>query len=235
MNHHRVVTMYVSLAAILLMLLGRLFYLQIMAYDNFHARAEDNSTRTIDQIPSRGLIYDRYGRRIVENRPTFALTITLSEFDTLNAGEMQYVRSLTGMTDEDILKKLRGAWPYAPVVIKPEVDFVTIAHLEEERRFHRGIGYKVDINRIYADDITMPHLIGYMSQITDNTIGYYKTAEFQDTDYKIGERVGVSGLEKFYEVELRGEKGYHRLETNAKGQVLRDLGISKHPRDGYNL
>lgn len=235
MNHHRVVTMYVSLAAILLMLLARLFYLQIMAYDNFHARAEDNSTRTIDQIPSRGLIYDRYGRRIVENRPTFALTITLSEFDTLNAGEMQYVRSLTGMTDEDILKKLRGAWPYAPVVIKPEVDFVTIAHLEEERRFHRGIGYKVDINRIYADDITMPHLIGYMSQITDNTIGYYKTAEFQDTDYKIGERVGVSGLEKFYEVELRGEKGYHRLETNAKGQVLRDLGISKHPRDGYNL
>ncbi|HNH29393.1 MAG TPA: penicillin-binding protein 2, partial [bacterium] len=84
MNHHRVVTMYVSLAAILLMLLGRLFYLQIMAYDNFHARAEDNSTRTIDQIPSRGLIYDRYGRRIVENRPTFALTITLSEFDTLS-------------------------------------------------------------------------------------------------------------------------------------------------------
>ncbi len=227
--------MYIVVAMVLIILVSRLFYLQIISYEKFIARAEDNGTRTIDQIPARGLIYDRYGKLIVQNRPTFSATITPADFDTNSSAEWNYVRERLGMSREEVQEKLRGAWPYTPSVIMENLDFTIIAKMDEEKSAHPGLHYKVDIHREYAPDFTMPHVMGYMSQITENTIGYYQTADYQGTDYKIGERAGVSGIEKFYEIELRGDKGYHLQQTDAKGRVTKDLGVTKHPRDGFNL
>ncbi len=218
-----------------LILLARLFYLQIVQTNYFAARAENNATRMIDQIPARGLIFDRYGKLIVENQPTFSVQITPAEFDTNSASEFEYLAQHLQMSPDAIRQKLRGVWPYTAVTIKEDVDFTIIAQLEEEKNKHPGLDFKVDIHRIYASEITMPHIIGYLNQITEQTIGYYKTGDFADTDYKIGERVGAAGIEKFYEIELRGQKGYHQLQSDAKGKVVKDLGIVKHPTDGYNL
>lgn len=218
-----------------LVLLSRLFYLQIVNSDYFVGRAENNATKMIDQIPARGLIFDRYGKLIVENQPTFSIQVTPAEFDTNSAAEFEYLASRLQMSPDAIRQKLKGVWAYTPVTIKENVDFTLIAQLEEEKVKHPGVDFKVDIHRIYSPDITMPHVIGYLNQITEQTIGYYKTGDFAETDYKIGERSGASGIEKFYEIELRGQKGYHQLQSDAKGKVVNDLGIVKHPIDGYNL
>ena len=225
----------ICLGAIWLILLARLFYLQIVNKDSFEARAENNATKMIDQIPARGLIFDRYGKLIVENQPTFSIQITPAEFDTNSSAEFEYLARRLQMSPEKIRQKIQGVWPYTPVTIKDDVDFTLIAQLEEEMVKHPGVNFKVDIHRIYSPEITMPHVIGYLNEITDQTIGYYKTGEFSDTDYKIGERTGAAGIEKFYEVELRGEKGYHQLQSDSKGKIVKDLGIVKHPTDGYNL
>jgi penicillin-binding protein 2 len=234
MNTRAIITLIFT-ACIWLILIGRLFYLQIIATENFSARAEDNATHTIDQIPARGLIYDRYGKLIVENQPTFSVQITPAEFDTSRAEEWNYIADRLQMSAVQIKQKVLGVWPFTPVTIKDNVDFTTVARLDEEKLYHRGISYKVDIHRVYVPDIGMPHLLGYLNQITDSRISYYKTGDYVDTDYKIGENVGTSGIEKFYEIELRGQKGYHKLETDSKGRVVKDLGTVKHPKDGYSL
>lgn len=231
----RSVIFSVCIGAAWLILLSRLFYLQLVNSDYFAARAENNATRMIDQIPARGLIFDRFGKLIVENQPTFAVQIIPAEFDTNSSSEFEYLARRLQMSTDAIRKKLSGVWPYTPVAIKDNVDFTLIAQLEEEMVKHPGVRFKVDIHRIYSPEITMPHVIGYLNQITEQTIGYFKTGDFADTDYKIGERTGAAGIEKFYEIELRGQKGYHQLQSDAKGTVVKDLGIVKHPTDGYNL
>ncbi|KAB2879509.1 penicillin-binding protein 2 [bacterium] len=225
----------IFLGTVWLILLSRLFYLQVVNSDYFAGRAENNATKMIDQIPARGLIFDRYGKLIVENQPTFSIQITPAEFDTNSSSEFEYLAQRLNMSPAEVRRKIQGVWPYTPVTIKENVDFTLIAKLEEEMVKHPGVHFKVDIHRIYSPDITMPHVIGYLNQITEQTIGYFKTGDFSDTDYKIGELTGAAGIEKFYEIELRGQKGYHELQSDSKGKVVKDLGIVKHPTDGYNL
>lgn len=233
--HIRSTVLLIAFGMVCTVLLGRLFFLQVIRYEKLNERAERNRIRTIDEIPARGLIYDRYGNLIVENQPTFSVQILPAEFDTTSESEFEYLAKKLQMPVGQIKERLINAWPYTPVTVKENVDFTVIAQLEEEKERHKGVDYKVDINRIYAPNITMPHIIGYLNQITENRLSYYRTGEFVDTDYKIGEYVGASGIENFYEIELRGQKGYHELEVNSKGRVIQDLGTSKHPKDGYNL
>jgi len=231
----RSVILLICFGVVWSILLLRLFFMQIIQSGQYLARAEDNRVQVIDQIPARGLIYDRYGNLIVENQPTFSVRLTPAEFDTTSEEEFQYLGDKLNMTVGEVKEKLIGVWPFTPVTIKENVDFTVIAQLEEEKERHKGVDYKVDIRRIYAQNITMPHIIGYLNQITENRISYYRSGDYVDTDYKIGEEVGANGLEKFYEIELRGQKGYHQLEVNAKGKVMKDLGTNKHPKDGYNM
>lgn len=233
--NNRALSIYLTVGLIWTILVIRLFYLQIITSSNYAERAEDNSTRLIDQIPARGLIYDRYGRLIVDNKPSFSVQVLPSEFDTTSPREIRYLARLLEMPERQIQDKLSGAWPYTPVTIQENVRFLTIVRLEEEKKDHPGIYYKVDVDRIYASEVTMPHVMGYLNQLTENTIGYYTTTEFEEGSYKIGEQVGAAGVEKFYEQELRGLKGFHRLITDARGRVINDAGIVKRPKDGYNL
>jgi penicillin-binding protein 2 len=218
-----------------LVLVGRLLYLQMVDHRLYRERAEENATLTIDQIPARGLIYDRYGRLIVDNQPTFSVQITPAAFDTMREGEFEYLADRLDMPVGQIRERLIGAWPFAPVTVKENVPFHFISRLEEEKEDHPGVSYRVEIHRIYLPTITMPHVIGYLNQITESRISYYRTGEFANTDYKIGENVGASGVEKFYEIELRGEKGYHQFLVDARGTIVRDLGTVKRPLDGYSL
>lgn len=231
----RTLVLFVFIGCGLIVLVARLLYLQVFNHEAFRDRAEENSVLTIDQLPARGLIYDRYGRLIVENQPTFSVQVTPSKFDTASSAEFEYLADKLHMTEGQIRERLIGAWPYAPVTIKEDIDFQVITQLEEEREHHPGISHKVDIHRIYAPGLTMPHVIGYLNQITENRISYYRTGEFVNTDYKIGENAGATGIEKFYEIELRGQKGYHKLKVNSRSTVVRDLGTVKRPSDGYNL
>lgn len=232
---NRAIILFAFVGFCAVVLVSQLVYLQVIRHSSFTERAEENSVLTIDQIPARGLIYDRYGRLIVENQPTFSVQITPAKFDTNSQDEFAYVAEKLGLTVGQVKEKLMGAWPYAPVTISENVDFNVITQLEEERENHPGISHKVDIHRIYAPGITMPHVIGYLSEITENRISYYRTGEFVNTDYKIGEKAGATGIEKFYEVELRGDKGYHKQKVDVRGAVVKDLGTVKKPSDGYNL
>jgi penicillin-binding protein 2 len=231
----KTIVMLITAGALALLLVVRLFILQVIRHDQYLARAEDNRVQTIDQIPARGLVYDRYGELIVENQPVFSVRITPAAFDTSRESEFQYIAGRLQMTPEEVRSKIRGVWPYNPVTLKENVDFTTVASLEEEKADHPGIDYKVSIHRIYSPRVTMPHLMGYLNEITENRISFYQTSEYQPHDYKIGENVGVNGIERFYEIELRGQKGYHTREVNAVGQVQRDLGTIRRPKDGYNL
>lgn len=224
-----------TVGAAAFLLLGRLFLVQVIRHDLYLARAEDNRIQVLDQIPARGLIYDRYGELIVENQPMFNVQITPAKFDTSSEEEFQYIADRLGMTSQEVRDKIRGVWPHNPVTLKENVAFTTVARLEEEKTNHPGIAYKVRIRRIYSPKVTLPHIMGYLNEITENRLSLYRTADYIPHDYKLGENVGVTGLERFYEIELRGQKGYHQREVNALGEVMRDLGTIRHPRDGYNL
>ncbi len=216
-------------------LVGRLFLLQIVQHEKFARRAENNRTVIIDQMPARGRIFDRYGKLIVDNQPTFSVTVDLSRFDSSSADDIQYLVRSLNIPENKIRERLREAAGGKKIEIKKLADFNEVVRLEENLSYHPGIEHQVQIHRVYAKGLRMPHILGYLAQITENQLSYYRTAEYEDADYKIGEFVGMTGIERYYDAELRGQKGYHKLEVDATGKIVRDFGTIRHPKDGYSL
>lgn len=235
MINSRIIFLMVLFALILLILVGRLVYLQVISQSRYGLRAEHNRTLTIDQMPARGRIYDRYGKLIVDNEPVFKIYANLKTFDTTDVNQIGYLAGLTRLKKNDVVNQLRQKPADNRVIIVDHAELDQIAHLEENRLSYPGIEYEVDIRRIYRDGLTMPHVIGYLSQITENRLNYFQTSDYADADYKLGEYAGASGIEKFYDLELRGQKGYHLFEVDATQKITRDLGIVRHPHDGYHL
>lgn len=235
MINSRIVFLMVLFALIWMTLIFRLFILQAVQHNRYYQRAEHNRTLIIDQMPARGRIYDRYGKLIVDNQPVFKIVANLKLFDSADVNQVNFLAGLAGLTVKQTREQLRQTPLDDRVTVKDYADMQQISRLEEHRLLYPGIEHQVDIRRVYREGLTMPHIIGYMSQITENRLSYFQTSDYADADYKIGEYAGASGLEKFYDMELRGQKGHHLFEVDAAQNITRDLGVVRRPHDGYHL
>ena len=184
---------------IALILLGKLFYIQIVS-DKAFLSAESNVLRKIYKFPARGAILDRNMKVIVQNEPVYDLMVTPNEvkpFDTLalaNALEISF---------EDVRKKLKKARvqsSYQSTVFERQISVQAYARLQEIMYRFPGFRTQDRTIRHYPDSIA-GQLFGYVKEVSpddiENSEGYYKPGDF----------IGKSGLERSYEDFLRGEKG----------------------------
>ena len=191
-------------AAILLaslILLVRLFYLQVIDM-SYKVSADNNSQRMVTQYPARGLILDRNGNTIVNNEAAYDLKVIprqLQPFDTTEFAQM------LGMTHHEVknafkrLKLSRGYSSYRPQLFLQQMSAETYAVLSE--RLYKFPGFYVQPRtlRHYVRHIA-PHVLGYVTEVDSSDIR-------RDRYYKSGDYIGKSGVERYYEKELRGRKG----------------------------
>lgn len=197
---------------------GRLVQLQLVNPERFHKESEKNSVKTIITTPARGLIYDRNYKLLVDNKPSYGVTITKKEFDTSN---IQLVSSLIGIEPDELrneLKDIEGTNRFLPTRIARDVDFKVVSFIEENHEMLSGIDYKVEPIRLYPNKFRAAHMLGYTNEISKS-----KLKKQTDDYYKQGDVIGITGLEAGYETYLRGEKGFQFILQDSKGREVGSL------------
>lgn len=204
-------------------IITRLWFLQVQQGDYYNQLADSNRVRSLEIAAPRGNIYDRNGREIVTNRPSFNV-VWIRENNKIDD---EWLKRLTRLLKQDsatLLEKIRkmaGVPGHIPVRLAEDIDWETVARIENNRMYLPDIKIEVVPLRIYHFGNLASHLIGYMGEISK--------AELDKADktlYKGGNLIGKMGLERLREPDLRGEKGYDNMEVNALGfeqQNLKDI------------
>jgi len=224
---------YIFSLIIVMIIAGRLVQLQLINPEKFDKDAERNSVKTIITTPARGLIFDRNGKLLVDNKPSYSVTVVKKEFDTNN---IPVVCSLLGMEESYLrseLKKIEGTNRFIPTRIQRDVEFRIISFIEENRELLKGIDYSIDPIRLYPTDFRGSHTIGYTKEISESML-----KKQQGDYYKQGDLIGTTGLEAGYENYLRGEKGFEFILQDNKGREVGPLNDGKNDVkaiSGYDL
>nr|WP_320010147.1 penicillin-binding protein 2 [uncultured Desulfobulbus sp.] len=200
-------------------IITRLWFLQIQQGEAFSTLADNNRVRSIEIAAPRGNIYDREGRELVTNRPSFNV-VWMREDNKIND---EWLKNLTQILDEDpsvLLEKIRkmaNTPGHLPVRLAEDIDWETVARIENNRMHLPEIKIEVVPLRIYHYGNLASHLIGYMGQINQAEIDKAENDPQSQGHYKGGDLIGKMGLERLREIDLRGEKGHQNLEVNALG------------------
>ena len=198
----------------------RLFYLQIMKGEEFMRLSENNSIRLESIVASRGLIYDRHGLLLVDNRPSFDLSIIPRDAKPLDQTLKKLALHLN-ISLEGLEAKLEGCFglsSYKPILLKQDIGRDAMAAIEVHKYDLPGVIINIRPVRHYINGQHAAHLIGYLGEIN--------AKELQSTTYqgcRGGDYIGRFGAEKSFEEVLRGRRGGRQVEVNVKGQVVKAL------------
>ena len=212
-------------------IVARFWYLQVSKGEQYRRQAETNRVRLISLPPPRGHILDRYGREIVSNRPSFNVVMTREDSYEIS----DVLKRLAPVLGEDIEKlwgRIRGAEGtprHVPIVLKEDIDWETLAFLENNKYKFSGVRIEVRPVRTFHYGDLAANLIGYIGsinreQLTKDLEGFYEG----------GDLVGKRGLELLRERDLRGEKGRRSTEVDARGfeqQQLKNI----EPLPGHDI
>lgn len=211
--------------------IGRVFYLQIVEYDIYAELGQENSVRQEYVEPARGLIFDRNGKLIVDNQPIFSITITPSLFDEKN---IPLLASILDIPDSLLTARIQEAQDYSwhrTSRLFTEIDFSTFSAIQESLWRLPGIGHQIESKRHYPTDVKASHLLGYLREADENEYRRLSTL-------RLGDKIGKSGLEMTYEDTLRGTSGINYLKVNALGQALgnfEDSTLIRTPVQGADV
>lgn len=214
------------------LLTGRLAYLQITQHDLYSTRSEKNRVRVEPLPPNRGLIYDRNGTLLAENRPTYNLTLVRERVDDLD-DTLALLVDLLELPEEDIdafnVRSRQRQRPFQPALLMSDLSENQIARLAVNRHRLPGVEVEAQLLRYYPDAEVMAHALGYVGRINAEEMQTLDTGRYAGTHF-----IGKTGVERFYEDQLHGQAGLRKVETNARGRVLRELGRTD-PVPGENL
>ena len=224
-------------------ILARLWYLQIYHGRMFFNYSLENRLRKDVVRAPRGMIFSRNNILLTHNVPRFDAVITPQYFDTPDE-TIAYLAQVLDITPETIVKTLKryqGQAKYLPVVIKKNISRREVAIIETEANKLSGVSVETFISREYTDKDTGAHLLGYISEISQEKLPRFRDRD--KYDYRQGDFIGQSGIEQQYDLEIRGEDGYQFMEVDARGRARRHVtaddlysGIdNKQPEPGKNI
>jgi penicillin-binding protein 2 len=224
---------FAVLGVVVLVMLGalaiRLWGMQVLSGSSFAAAAEGNRIREVSLPAARGRILDVKGRPLVTNRPVMAVTAqaTISEDATLVA----QLASVIGVPVDEIGKRLASYKQerLAPRVLKIDVPMQTASYIAEHSADFPGVTVEESAVRVYPGGSLAAHVLGYTGEISETQL-----ASGALSDARIGDVVGKSGVEAFYDKVLQGEKGFRRFEVDNQGRV-RTVLAEGAPRAGKDI
>ena len=207
-----------SLAAVLV---GRLYVLQVSQHDYHAAVSENNRVHVLPIAPARGLIYDRNGTVLADNKPSFNLTLTRERAGD-SAKVLDTLAQLLGLDEEarqDFNKDLRrGRKPFEPVTLMVGLSEEQIAKIAVNQFRLPGLDVEAQFIREYPMGAHFAHSVGYVGRINEQD-----AKRLDATEYRGTQSIGKTGIEHFYEPQLHGHVGFEEVETNAQGRVMRVL------------
>ena len=225
----------VMLALVILLfgvLVGRFYQLQVIEHDTYTTLSDQNRVQVRSVPPTRGLIYDRNGTLVAENRPVFSVTLVPERVDDMTA-TLTRLQELLTISDEDMERFRRRLQeprrPFQELPLHYDLTEQEIASMAVHRHELPGVEVSAELVRHYPFGELNAHALGYVGRINRDELQRIDPVNYAGTNY-----IGKSGVERVYEDELHGRVGYEHVETNARGRTLRVLE-RENPVPGEDL
>ena len=235
-NLHIVSKFYAILVIIVfLILIGRLAQIQVYNWDKYYSESEKNRIRDVILEAPRGLILDRNGEILVDNRPSYSVSVIPYEF-LKSEKTIKLLATILDTPQEKIKRKIKKdkISNFSPVRIKRQITFEALSDIEENRLDLPGVYYNVESKRYYPSAVKAPHLFGYFGEITSDELAKRKLV---DLDYRMGDMIGKNGVEVSFENHLKGSSGVKYIEVDVLGREIRELSelSGEKPVSGKNV
>ena len=213
---------FAGLCVLILMfiLVARYADLQINQHKDFVTYSENNRVHVRSNPPSRGIIYDRHGQILAENKSSSNLAIIKERTNDLD-GLIGKLGTLINLSQADVTrfyKRLKRSRPFEQTPLKFNLTEQEQAILAVNEYLLEGIKVSAQLKRFYPKRELFAHVLGYVGRINEREISKIDPIAYSGTD-----SIGKTGLEKFYESQLLGKVGNEHVESNAKGRVMRVL------------
>ena len=218
--HSRLFALVCLLIVLSLILLTRVWYLQVYSNERFEVLSKDNRVRLVPEPPVRGLIYDRNGKILAENIPVFTLEILPDEVENMDI-LLNELAKLVQMSPKEIskFKSLVRARPnFESQVLKLNLSEEEVARFVVNKHRLKGASVEARLQRNYPYGGELVHVLGYVGRINKRDLDKIDSKAYQGTEY-----IGKSGIEAKYEDDLLGQVGFEQVEKNAHGQLVRSL------------
>lgn len=204
---------------VVLIYIVRLFYMQVID-DSYKYSAQNNSQRRITNYPARGLIFDRNGKIIVYNEPAYDLMVIPSQTQAFDTADLAQILEVEPSLIRLLIKKAKAYSRYKPSVIVSQLSLETTVILREKLFKFPGFFLQSRTLRKYSRPIAS-HLLGYVGEVDET---YIKKHPY----YKMGDYVGISGLERTYEEYLRGTKGVNIYLVDVHNRIVGKFAQGKY-------
>jgi len=206
---------------LLIVIIARLYYLQVYQADKYKTLSDENRISTRLLVPPRGIIYDRNGELLATNRQNFQAMIvaeqTTNVKETLDA--FKRIMPLSEIEEERIKKDLKKNRSFVPIKIKDNLTWDEVAQIQLNAPDLPGIIIDEGLSRYYPYGEKTAHVIGYVSSVSEQEAKLKEDPLLEVPGFKIGKY----GIEKLYENKLRGKGGNLKLEVNAYGRVMKEI------------
>lgn len=204
---------------LLMVIIARLYYLQVYQADRYKTLADENRISTRLLVPLRGIIFDRNGVTIASNQQNFQALIVAEQApnvqETLDA--FKKIMPLSEAEEERIKKDLKRNRSFVPIKIRDNLSWEEVSRIQLNAPDLPGIVVDEGLTRYYPFGAGMAHILGYVSSVSDKDVKDDPLLEVP------GFKIGKSGIEKYLEKALRGESGNLKLEVNAYGRIMKEI------------
>lgn len=204
---------------LLSLLAGRMYQLQVVESDKYKTLADENRINLRLLPPPRGTIVDRYGRALAVNQENYRVTLVaeqVRDIDTM-LDTLSGIISLEDYERQRILREVRRRRGFVPVTVRENLDWRDVSRIEVNAPDLPGLSIEVGQSRQYpfADDFA--HVLGYVSAVSEKEVTGDPLLELP------GFKIGKNGVERVFDLNLRGKAGNSQVEVNAVGRVIREL------------
>ena len=213
-------------------LFARLWFLQVLAADEYELAASRNSVQVISEAAPRGRILDRNGNVLVDNRASNVVAVARSEVEPDEVEPLlQRLAPIVGRPVEELRDRYDDptASRYVPVPLADDVSDAVVVTISERAEELPGVVAKRVAVRTYPSGNVAPHVLGYVGEINQEEL------DASENDYLLGDIIGKAGVEKAYESDLRGVPGEVRIEVDANNEPVRILPGGRPPQPGYDV
>ncbi|NIF23004.1 peptidoglycan DD-transpeptidase MrdA [Candidatus Pantoea multigeneris] len=220
----RALVAFVGILLLSSVLVFNLYHLQILRFDDYSTRSNENRIKLVPIAPSRGIIYDRNGTPLALNRTIYQAELMPEKVDNLKQ-TLADLRPVLDLTDEDLDafdKERKRSRRFTSIPVKVGLNDVQVARFAVNQYRFPGVEVKGYQRRYYPYGTTLTHVVGYVSKINDRDVARLDQ-EGKWPNYAATHDIGKLGIENYYEDTLHGKTGFEEVEVNNRGRVIRQL------------
>ncbi len=222
-NRRAVVAMSIVVALFSLIIYNQ-YQLQVVSYQDYQTRSEGNRIKVVPMAPNRGLIYDRSGILLAENRPVFSLELVPEQIADMSEtlAELARLIDISNEQTEAFLKQVKAQRRFNSIALKEQLNDTEVAILAANQYRFPGVTVEARLTRHYPFGDLFTHALGYIGKINTRELQQLDS-DGESANYAASRDIGKIGLERFYQRELHGTMGYQEVEVNNRGRLIRVL------------